>query len=44
MPQQVYLGLYLSNFELKKRYQQSKNPIESAKMALTPGKCLKVGQ
>jgi transposase len=34
MPKKAYLAPHLSTFELKKRYQQSKNPIESRRWHL----------
>jgi transposase len=34
MPKRAYLALHLSAFELKKRYRQSKNPIESRRWHL----------
>ena len=34
MPKKAYLASHLSTFELKKRYQQSKNPIESRRWHL----------
>lgn len=34
MPKKAYLARHLSTFELKKRYQQSKNPIESRRWHL----------
>jgi hypothetical protein len=34
MPKKAYLAPYLSTFELKKRYQQSKNSIESRRWHL----------
>jgi transposase len=34
MPKKAYLASYLSTVELKKRYQQSKNPIESRRWHL----------
>ena len=34
MPNKAYLASHLSIFELKKRYQQSKNPIESGRWHL----------
>ena len=34
MPKKAYLASHLNVFEIKKRYQQSKNPIESRRWHL----------